>query len=181
MAFDKKAYAKAYFASPAGKAAQARNKARRVAGLPARVPQTAEQLRVKATVRHRRNLVENPTYKENQMALNRQAYHENAEEHQAGRWAREIWKDFGMTPDDYQMLLQSQGGVCALCRQPETKKSLKGKLYRYSFDHDHKLKKGDKGFIRGLLCAGCNRGIGQLKDSAVVCRLAAEYLEKPRG
>ncbi|MGK2948022.1 MAG: endonuclease domain-containing protein, partial [Acidimicrobiales bacterium] len=38
-------------------------------------------------------------------------------------------------------------------------------------DHDHRT-----GAVRGLLCGPCNRAIGLLRDSPVVCRLAAEYL-----
>ena len=40
-------------------------------------------------------------------------------------------------------------------------------------DHNHSTKK-----LRGLLCSGCNLGIGHLRDSAEICNKAAEYLIK---
>lgn len=40
-------------------------------------------------------------------------------------------------------------------------------------DHDHTTNE-----LRGLLCSGCNLGIGHLKDSADLCQKAANYLTK---
>lgn len=80
-------------------------------------------------------------------------------------------KKYGMSPDDYQILLKNQGGVCAICKGPPTGTGKKNG--RYYVDHDH-----NTGAIRGLLCHGCNTGIGHLKDSKEVLVSAIAYLEK---
>ena len=34
------------------------------------------------------------------------------------------------------------------------------------------------GVLRGLLCLGCNRGLGAFKDNAELLRAAANYIER---
>lgn len=73
---------------------------------------------------------------------------------------------FGITIDIYNEMVVSQGGGCAICRgHNKSGKAL-------AVDHNHTT-----GKVRGLLCSNCNIGIGNLRDSATLCRLAAEYLE----
>ncbi len=69
--------------------------------------------------------------------------------------------------EDYNALLKSQNGVCAICRQPEM---VEGKSL--AVDHDHMT-----GEIRGLLCNLCNRILGYAKDSVVTLSSAIDYLE----
>jgi len=67
---------------------------------------------------------------------------------------------------DYQLLLAAQNGVCALCFGAPTKRAL-------HLDHDH-----ETGRVRGLLCHGCNLGLGFLKDNIDVILRAVDYLKK---
>jgi hypothetical protein len=69
---------------------------------------------------------------------------------------------YGLSPEDHDALLRHQGGRCPICDRSDLPLVV---------DHDHR-----SGRVRGLLCGPCNRAIGHLRDSAVVCRLAAEYL-----
>lgn len=74
---------------------------------------------------------------------------------------------FGITLEQYNALLAKQGGVCAICRQPES-------VERYEYlavDHDHA-----SGEVRGLLCHNCNTGIGKLQEDVEFLEAAVRYL-----
>lgn len=78
-----------------------------------------------------------------------------------------IKRRYGLTKDQFQMMLQSQGGVCAICVQScQTKDHL-------SVDHDHRT-----GQVRGLLCHRCNTLLGKSEDNPTILREAALYLER---
>ena len=64
-------------------------------------------------------------------------------------------KNFGITIDEFEEMEKKQGGVCASCGNPETKR--KGTL---CVDHNH-----ETGEIRGLLCTRCNIALGLLHES----------------
>lgn len=71
---------------------------------------------------------------------------------------------FGLTPEQLVQLRDSQGGKCALCGKvpPNRKNGADG----LNVDHRH-----DNGFVRGMLCAGCNRVVGVLdKDPDFLIR-----------
>ncbi len=75
---------------------------------------------------------------------------------------------YGINLADYERMLNSQNGVCAICgKAPES---------RLVVDHNH-----ETGKIRGLLCSHCNRGLGCFGDTPINMRLAASYVEKHRG
>jgi hypothetical protein len=77
---------------------------------------------------------------------------------------RHLKRFFDLTPEQYTEMLESQNGVCSICKQPENGKSL-------AVDHCHKT-----GEIRGLLCGKCNRGLGFFNDSKHLLSRAMEYL-----
>jgi hypothetical protein len=84
---------------------------------------------------------------------------------------RRIEKQYGMTLEGYNELLSKQGGVCAICKQPERVK-VRRRLTSLCVDHDH-----GTGKVRGLLCNNCNSGIGYLRDSAALLQNAIAYLQ----
>jgi hypothetical protein len=68
---------------------------------------------------------------------------------------------YKMTIEDYESLLLSQGGHCALCQvvQGDDKR-------RMAVDHDHECCSGTRSCgkcLRGILCADCNRKVGFLE------------------
>ncbi|MBH1939046.1 endonuclease VII domain-containing protein [Streptomyces sp. AV19] len=88
------------------------------------------------------------------------------------RWA--LFNSYGITPDDYLLLLKQQGGVCAICSEDEPNEHGRtGTKFRLAVDHCHRT-----GRVRGLLCQKCNRAIGLLKDNADLLRKAIDYLER---
>lgn len=71
-------------------------------------------------------------------------------------------------PWEVDRLREAQKDKCAICREPWRE----GKR-RYCIDHDHKT-----GEIRGLLCQGCNMGLGWFKDDPKRLKKAIKYLKK---
>jgi hypothetical protein len=85
-----------------------------------------------------------------------------------GRRASHLRKSFGLSVEDYDALLASQGGVCAICgKHPNDAPK------RFHVDHDHAT-----GAVRGILCHTCNQGLGQFKDDVARMRAAVAYLER---
>lgn len=72
---------------------------------------------------------------------------------------------FGIGREDYEAILAAQGGGCAICGTPPGKR-------RHPIDHDHQ-----EGSIRGVLCRGCNTGIGLFGEDIALMERAAAYLE----
>ena len=85
--------------------------------------------------------------------------------------AKERERKFGISHAEYAELHQRQGGVCAICKKPETA-TRNGKVKSLAVDHCHTT-----GRIRGLLCADCNTGIGKLKEDRNIFLAAIQYLE----
>lgn len=76
-------------------------------------------------------------------------------------------KDTGFTLADYKQLLQKQDGKCAICKCGPPKGS------RFCVDHCH-----ESGYIRGLLCHSCNKGLGNFRDNQDYLKTAILYLEE---
>lgn len=72
---------------------------------------------------------------------------------------------YGISLEGYADLLAKQNGVCAICAQSP----LDGEYL--CVDHDHKT-----AVVRGLLCRGCNMGLGFLQDNPTLCFKAISYL-----
>jgi len=76
-----------------------------------------------------------------------------------------IARRYGLTFEQYKVLMLEQSGHCAICGSSNDS-------IRLRVDHNH-----NTGEIRGLLCSRCNRGIGQFQDDPEFLRKAADYLE----
>lgn len=74
---------------------------------------------------------------------------------------------FGITLEEYKNILAKQNECCAICGEKcRTGKDL-------AVDHNHQTSK-----VRGLLCQGCNIGLGQFKESKIIFSNAIRYLKK---
>ena len=96
---------------------------------------------------------------------------------------RELMRGYGIDTDQYRWLWVEGGGVCWICRKPETAKlgrGSKGRSHRVSalnVDHIHDATKR----IRGLLCYNCNTGIGNFQHDIEILKTAAAYLVQWNG
>ena len=79
--------------------------------------------------------------------------------------ANRLKKRYGLTPDDYNKLLEYQGFSCKICGKPWT-------FELPCVDHDHKT-----GNIRGLLCNACNALLGFAEDNTTILLKSIQYLK----
>ena len=79
------------------------------------------------------------------------------------REIRRILKVYGTTLEERDRKLVDQAGLCKICGNP---------MEKVCQDHDHST-----GKARGLLCNGCNTGLGQFKDCPDLLRSAILYLK----
>lgn len=76
---------------------------------------------------------------------------------------------FGITVDERDDLLASQGGRCAACAEAT---AFNGSSVGAHVDHDHAT-----GRVRAVLCHRCNVALGVAKESAARLRALADYVE----
>lgn len=90
------------------------------------------------------------------------------EDNQRGRYRR-----YGLTEESYLALFSAQGGCCAVCGAALKEKNTPGdRKFNTHIDHCH-----TSGKVRGLLCSGCNLGLGHFKDDPARLLAAAAYLK----
>jgi len=107
--------------------------------------------------------------KKEQRFANRDAYLARQREYQQGRRSEDpvayrhsmrksmLWSYYKLTVEDYDSLLDLQGGVCGGCGDPPAENKM------LAVDHDHRCcptKKSCGLCIRGLLCPQCNMAAG---------------------
>jgi len=128
-------------------------------------PSPAHQLRRK------RNL--EPWSVENSQWISRLGGNKNSFGPQYGRdWA--LQTKYNLTRDEHDAIHAEQGGRCAICGTDKAHRSTTHRVALH-VDHCHETK-----VVRGLLCAGCNRGLGYFNDDPVLLRKAIAYLTKKR-
>jgi hypothetical protein len=76
-----------------------------------------------------------------------------------------LWNTYQISLEIYQRILTEQGNRCACCLTTDPGQS-------WNVDHDH-----ETGEVRGILCTGCNTGIGQLGDNLIGVQRAVAYLQ----
>ena len=77
-----------------------------------------------------------------------------------------ITRTFGISLDEYKVLLNAQGNSCAICGRTNVKRK------NLSIDHDHRT-----GRVRGLLCINCNTAIGFAKDDIKLLQKIMGYIK----
>lgn len=99
-------------------------------------------------------------------AVSHRAYYRT---HREACSARHRLNKYGLTPQAFNDLLASQGGVCASCKGSEWG----GKYGVPTVDHDHTT-----GSVRGILCHWCNAAVGYVRDDPKRADSVARYLRE---
>ena len=84
---------------------------------------------------------------------------------------------YGISLEEYQKKLINQNGRCAIC-SIEFDDSVMNTTPHV--DHDHTCCSGNKSCgkcIRGILCRGCNIGLGAFRDNSKTLEKAISYLD----
>lgn len=82
-------------------------------------------------------------------------------------------RKYGISTEEYSILLAQQKEVCSICGQKESFCSGKRETPNLlSVDHCH-----ETGKVRGLLCYSCNTGLGKFKDNPTLLQAAILYLK----
>lgn len=90
-----------------------------------------------------------------------------------------LLRAFGISLDEYNVILERQDGMCAICGElpdgPRNQRKGGRNVFkaRLVVDHDHAT-----GKVRGLLCNNCNAAIGLLKDDQAMVGSALAYLDR---
>lgn len=71
-------------------------------------------------------------------------------------------RKYGLSTADFELMLIEQRGLCLICREA---------MVDIQVDHDHAT-----GKVRGLLCRGCNVGLGFFRDDISTMKRAVHYL-----
>ena len=100
--------------------------------------------------------------------------------HRQAATRNRLKKTYNITAEEYLRLFDSQGGACKLCELPlinllDSERDFTGQPDNNvaRVDHCHKT-----GRVRGLLCFGCNVGLGKFKDDEKLLLKAARYLHE---
>ena len=81
---------------------------------------------------------------------------------------RHLKRKFGISSTDYDSMLASQGGGCAICGATECSSGA-----ALAVDHCHRT-----GKVRGILCRDCNTTLGKFNDDRNRFLKAIDYLDR---
>ena len=79
--------------------------------------------------------------------------------------AGHLKRKYGMTIEQFDSMLEAQGGGCFICGRVSREDS------SLHVDHDHST-----GKVRGSLCFGCNNALADFQDDPSLLRKAASYV-----
>lgn len=96
---------------------------------------------------------------------------EHAHEYMAEYKRRQTYK---IHKAEFTAMLVASKGLCGICRTPfgPPTKGRGAKMDEMTVDHDHAT-----GKVRGLICGGCNHGLGNFKDDPERLTAAIAYLQ----
>lgn len=87
--------------------------------------------------------------------------------------SEKLWLRFKLTLKDYREILNKQNNKCGICGKEFDEESTPNGLRYPCIDHCHKSKQ-----VRGILCRGCNSGIGGFKDNSIFLLNALQWVTR---
>jgi len=105
-----------------------------------------------------------PLNMENFRAYQKKYYQEHREEKVLKSKIKDLANLYGISKEQYDFMIENQGGKCAICKSSWTKKGP-------TVDHDHAT-----GKVRGILCSNCNWALGLIHDDRNVAWGMIDYL-----
>lgn len=93
-------------------------------------------------------------------------------------WRRNLWRNHHIRAETFYQMCEAQKWCCAVCKDPLLF-AIDGSKNGINVDHDHSCcpsRIGCGACIRGVVCNGCNGGMGLFKDNPENLIAAAEYL-----
>ena len=106
--------------------------------------------------------------KERANRKNLEWYYANRESEIKKRVISNRKRQYGVTPEMLQEMIEDQDGKCAICKTDKP-----GGKGDWHIDHNHQTNK-----VRGLLCQKCNQGLGLFNDSPRLLESALDYLNQ---
>ena len=114
----------------------------------------------------RRWAAANPEYSKRYRAENRELLSQKNEAYRSlnkrAIKSKQYETRYGVNVTEVEAMIASQGNKCKIC----------GEAKKLVVDHDHTT-----GIVRGMLCHGCNVGLGLLGDTTDGLLVAISYLE----
>jgi hypothetical protein len=121
----------------------------------------------KAAAARKKNYAKNPKAA---MAAQKRWQKRNPEQWAAIQRNNKLRRTYGITLEDYDRMFEEQQGRCGICSSEENNSKNTEHFY---VDHCHAT-----GIVRGLLCSGCNTGLGNFKDNEESLQAAIAYLRR---
>lgn len=88
--------------------------------------------------------------------------------------AYNLMKNYKLTVADYNDMVMTQCGLCAVCGEGEKVLDPRtGNVKKLAVHHNH-----NTGKIIALCCAECNMGMGKLKDNSIFLKHAADLMNQ---
>ena len=79
--------------------------------------------------------------------------------------ARNLKARYGITVQEYEAMLEAQGGKCYICRRSQEE------VGTLAVDHSHYHE-----VVRACLCSACNKALGFLQEDIERCYAVIDYL-----
>ena len=117
--------------------------------------------------RHQSRVIQRRIKKEKGFPLVKGTY--TLDERRANKRNASLKRNYGITAEDFDKILLTQGGRCALCQEILPKE-------KACIDHCHNSE-----VIRGILCRTCNTRLGIFNDDPKFLFRAILYLGKKRS